>query len=162
MPSTTEFAGRILEIFSRKGWDLYRRGPSGSRPGMEHVLAQGPVADSLEERIIYELHPRAIRSMTLSEATAFFKRHKVNAPSVIAPEGILLGRAVVQFGDGHEDDTDERPLFSGEVIQFQGFELLGEEVRLISQTRVYMPPNVFLAALETLADVTTLAVRRTW
>ncbi|MDO8655153.1 MAG: hypothetical protein Q7R48_01870 [bacterium] len=147
----SEYTEKIVKVLSAKGWGLFRRS------GNIEATLKGGAAKDLEDGVIYELHPEVLSGKSRGEVEQFFQRHRPNMPAITV-RGAMLGRVVAQFGDGHEDDTDERFIHSGETFQFQGIELLREEIRLICDTRAYLTYPAFSKALETLQDIKALLV----
>lgn len=148
-----EEAKKILETLTRKGWGLYER--VATPRNLERILTGGN-AETLEEGVIYEIWPLAISRKSEGEALPFLKR--VTAPGIYAPSDMMVpGRVVAQFGEEPAADYEERQIYPGEPLAFQGIELLEREVRLIRPERTYMSYDVFIQAIESLEDISSLA-----
>lgn len=143
----------IIKAINDKGWNLYYRGAPRTKIDVLETIRRGPV-DALEQGILYDILPRVSQPTEQSVIDAFIKKHKVMPKVLVPKEGFpYCGRVVAEFSGG---DEEEFLLHPEEEVFFIGIELQEKEIRLIVQSRTYMPYEVFQKALESLPDITGL------
>lgn len=161
----TPEAQAIFQAITEKGWAFYFRGPSDAKIPHDETYRRGAV-DSLERGILYILLPRVEDSTDEAAIKRIIEKHQP-LPRITVPSGFsYYGRIIYQFGQdaaktlqhlrGTAKDEFKDILIPGQEIPFIGIELQDGEVRILSPSKCYMPYEVFLAALHTLADISGL------
>ena len=144
----------VLGAITEKGWNLYYNKTLGVKLDKLETIQRGPV-DSLGPGIMYIILPMVANPTDEEEIDAFLKKHQEVEPKITVPQiPGYLGRAVDQFDGG---DEEEYFLHPGTEISFIGIELQEKEIRLLSPTKTFMLPDVFLSALDSLQDIRKLS-----
>lgn len=78
--SKEKYSAEIVEEFSRKGWALYFRGPTGEEISMKESHKRGP-ASSLKKGIFYALRPKVSNPTDEDSIIAFSRKHKITMHS---------------------------------------------------------------------------------
>lgn len=150
---TTPQPAQIFDSVSSKGWNLYARGPYDNKIPMPEAILQGPVQE-LEQDILYAIVPRVDEPINIDQVVQFGKGHQIDVPSINASRNFdNHGYKVYEFSG---NDSMEDPIHPGENVQFTGFEIQEEMVRLLAQRKTYMPKEEFLRCLSSLQDISGL------
>jgi len=145
---------QILETVTEKGWHTYYRGPWDNKIPEEETMQRGPIQE-LERGILYILLPKVDDPTSIEQTDAFFQRHP-NAPSFDVTRYLLEDKGWKEYGLGVGSPWTER-IEPGDHIDFLGFEIQDEQVRLLCQSaHTYMPTDVFLRSLGSLLDISEL------
>lgn len=145
---------RILDMFNSKGWNAYYRGKPEEKIELQETYQLGP-AKILAKGASYIILPRIEKPTDQAMIQSFMAKHQVLPEISLPKKGFLyLGKMIVGFGSGDEEELELRP---GEKIIFIGIEFQKEVVRLVTQSKTFLPYDVFLAALDSLQDITALA-----
>lgn len=152
----TEAIRAIVKAINNKGWNFYCRGAPRTKVNFSETIRQGPVT-ALEQGILYDILPKVNKPTEEKSVKGFINRHKVMPKILVVKDGFpYFGRVVAEFSGGDEEEFFLHP---GEEVYFIGIELQEKEVRLLAQTRTYMPYSVFQKSLESLQDITNLKER---
>lgn len=157
-----DLAWQVFSKVTKRGWNLYRRGKSGTKVPFEELVQGGPTSliKKDDEKIIFDLFPRVENPYDPAEVRAAMGRTgepTIRVPSLKKTRGQPSGYAVAQFRGG---DQEELSLRSGEEIYFAGICFEEGFIRLIAPTRTYMYPAAFLEALDTLQDLTAVPKKK--
>jgi len=145
--------GEFIQDIIDKGWNLYFRGTFDYKLSDRETIEKGRV-DSLENNVLYVLMPQVTDPKNKEQIDEFYNRHTVK-PSFTTPKDgpRFKGWRVHDLGKGN---SVQDPIHPEEHIEFYGFEIQDDKIRLLCQTETYMPSDQFKEGLKTLTDISDL------